>query len=51
MTIQRMLAAIEKQDRALANGFDGLVSLGAAEAIASAATKGRSINVESKIKV
>jgi 1,5-anhydro-D-fructose reductase (1,5-anhydro-D-mannitol-forming) len=51
MTIQRMLATIEKQDRPLANGFDGLVSLGAAEAIDSAATKGRSINVESKIKV
>lgn len=50
-TLRQFLAAVATGQRPLASGYDGLIALQAAEAVAAAAAKGRSVNVQSRIRV
>jgi 1,5-anhydro-D-fructose reductase (1,5-anhydro-D-mannitol-forming) len=50
-TVRQFVLAIETGRRPLASGWDGLAALTAAEAVASAVTSGRAVNVTSGIRV
>lgn len=50
-TVRQFLLAIETGARPLASGWDGLAAVTAAEAVASAVTSGRAVNVTSGIRV